>query len=32
MFKFMLVFHAEELKKLKTSKSLDQQRQLINHA
>jgi hypothetical protein len=28
----MLVFKAEELKKNKTSKSLNQQRQLINHA
>jgi hypothetical protein len=30
--KFKLVFKAEELKKNKTSKSLNQQRQLINHA
>ncbi len=28
----MLVFKAEELKKHKTSKSLNQQRLLINHA
>ena len=28
----MLVFKAEELKKHKTSKSLSQERQLINHA
>jgi hypothetical protein len=30
--KFMLVFKAEELKKNKTSKIINQQRQLINHA